>query len=80
MINNYSGLFSPLYLPDANVILKNRFEVCPSSPVFIQGPEPISKKRCQFNYCSSYYMGWQTAAADNRKCSIIRTFSRHGFI
>ena len=50
MINNYSGLFSPLYLPDANVILKNRFEVCPSSPVFIQGPEPYPSERMIQHY------------------------------
>ncbi|MCD7806739.1 MAG: FAD-dependent oxidoreductase [Lachnospiraceae bacterium] len=49
-MSKYSKMFSPLLLPDAGVILKNRMEVAPSSPVFIQGPEPYPAERMIRHY------------------------------
>ena len=52
MKNRFSKIFSPLFLPDAGVILKNRLEVAPSSPVFIQGPEPYPSERMIQHYAN----------------------------
>lgn len=42
---NYPNLFSPVKLENAGIILKNRLEVGPSTPIFIQGPESYPSER-----------------------------------
>lgn len=41
----YPNLFSPVRLGNTGIILKNRLEIGPSTPVFIQGPESYPSER-----------------------------------
>jgi len=52
MANQFQKMLSPLLLPEAGVILKNRLEVAPSCPVFIQGPEPYPSERLIKHYAN----------------------------
>lgn len=45
MRTKFPNLFTPVKLDKAGIILKNRFEITPSTPVFIQGPESYPSER-----------------------------------